>query len=161
MEEQVKQEEVVETVGNESVEDVESVEQTSDDTSHVEVEEKVYTQADIDALQAQIDELQQYKPQELSEQEVKLQEKAQLLWEKEISQTLKDEGLDIFIEFIRADVDDTDALQSQISKLKEIVGALELSNSYQPTNHKPVDGYSLAKKKKDVKGMIGEKLNLK
>jgi molecular chaperone GrpE len=119
------------------------------------VEEKTYTQADIDNLQAQIDELAQYRPKEVSEADIRLEQ----VWQREVAQTLKEEGLEIFSEFIRADVDDNNALQSQITKLKEIVGALELSNSYQPTNHKSPDAYSLAKKNKDVKSMISEKLS--
>ncbi|HDR7414086.1 TPA: xanthine phosphoribosyltransferase [Bacillus toyonensis] len=124
-----------------------------------ELQDKVYTQADIDKLQSQIDELNQYKPEEKSEAEIKLQEKAETLWQKQVDLELKEQGLEVFKDFIKADVDDTDALQKQISKLKEIVGALELSNSYQPTNHKPVDAYSLAKKSKDAKSMISAKLN--
>ncbi|MGF9738585.1 xanthine phosphoribosyltransferase [Priestia megaterium] len=119
------------------------------------VEEKTYTQADIDNLQAQIDELAQYRPKEVSEADIRLEQ----VWQREVAQTLKEEGLEIFSEFIRADVDDNNALQSQITKLKEIVGALELSNSYQPTNHKSPDAYSLAKKNKDVKSMISQKLS--
>ena len=56
-------------------------------------------------------------------------------------------------------MDDTDSLHKQITKLKETVGKLELSNSYQPTNHKPIDAYSIAKKNKDAKSMIGAKLS--
>lgn len=153
MEEQVKQEEVVD------YESVEVVEQNEENSQVEEVEEKTYTQADIDALQSQIDELKQYKPEEKSEAEIKLQEKAQQLWDKQIDLELKANGLEVFKDFIRADVDDADALEKQISKLKEIVGALELSNTYQPTNHKPVDAYSIAKKNKDTKSMISAKLN--
>ena len=72
---------------------------------------------------------------------------------------MKEEGIELFADFINVSVDDTEALQSQIIKLKGIIGQLELSNGYKPTNHKQVDGYSLAKKNKDVKSMIGQKLN--
>ena len=149
-------------VVEDSIEEVktgQSQKEISNDTQAEKVEEKIYTQADIDALQAQIDELLQHKPEKKSEAEVKLQEKAQNLWEKQVAIELKEHGLEVFNDFIRAEVDDTEALQSQISKLKEIVGALELSNSYQPTNNKPVDAYSIAKKNKDTKSMIGAKLN--
>lgn len=106
-----------------------------------------------------MDELSQYKPKELTEDEIKIQEKLESIWQREVNATLKEEGLEIFSEFINAGVDDTDALNKQITQLKEIVGKLKLSNSYQPTNHKSVDGYSLAKKNKDTKSMISEKLN--
>lgn len=149
------QEQVVEDV----VEDTQSTDiEVTEDNKEV-VEEKTYTQADIDALQAKVDELSQYKPKELTEDETKTQQKLESIWVREVNQTLKEEGLEIFTEFIKADVDDTDTLQSQIAKLKEIVGSLELSNGYQPSNHKPVDAYSIAKKNRDSASMIRNKLN--
>ncbi|MEY9866619.1 molecular chaperone GrpE [Peribacillus sp. B2I2] len=137
------------------VEDVHT--EVSEDNQEV-IVEKTYTQADIDALQAQVDELSQYKPKESTEDETKIQQKLESIWDREVNQTLKEEGLEIFAEFIKADVDDTETLKKQITQLKEIVGSLELSNGYQPSNHKTVDGYSIAKKNKDVNGMIREKL---
>jgi len=154
MDENLNNPEVIETNTLEDAEVLDDVKSDSDIP-----EEKTYTQADIDALQAQIDELAQYKPQELSEQEIKLQEKSLQLWQKQVDLELKEQGLEVFKDFIRVDVDDTDALNTQITKLKEIVGTLELSNGYQPTNYKPVDAYSIAKKGKNVKDMISAKLN--
>lgn len=140
----------------EVIEEVQEVEQ--EEVQEEVIEEKTYSQADIDTLQAQIDELTQYKPQELTEQEAKLQEKLEVVWQREIQATLKEEGIEVFADFIKADVDDTDALSKQIAKLKEIVGTLEISNGYQPSNHKPVDGFALAKKNNDSVGMIKNKL---
>ncbi|MED4619395.1 xanthine phosphoribosyltransferase [Priestia megaterium] len=144
---------------NETVEVDQSVESEAIGNVQVEEsEEKTYTQADIDNLQAKIDELIQYKPEEVNDAEIKLQEKAETLWNKQVDLDLKEHGLEVFKDFIRADVDDTDALQKQITKLKEIVGVLELSNSYQPTNYKPVDAYSIAKKNRNSIDMISAKL---
>lgn len=140
---------------DEQVEDVHT--EVSDDDKEV-VEEKTYTQADIDALQAQIDELSKYKPQEKTEEQLQVEAKQSEMWQEIFNLTLEKEGLEAFAEFIRVDVGDKESLQNQITKLKEIVGALELSNSYQPTNHKSPDAYSLAKKNKDVKSMISQKL---
>ena len=154
MDENLNNPEVIETNTPEDAEVLDDVKSDSDIP-----EEKTYTQADIDALQAQIDDLVQYKPQELSEQEIKLAEKAKQLWEKQLDLELKSNGLEVFKDFIRVDVDDMDALNTQITKLKEIFGTLELSNGYQPTNRKPVDAYSIAKKNKNVKDMISAKLN--
>ena len=100
-----------------------------------------------------------FKGEEKTEQEIKLEEKELELWSKEVAFTLKEEGLDVFADFVKADVNDKDSLKEQITKLKEIVGKLELSNTYQPSNHKPVDAYSIAKKNKDVASMIKNKLN--
>lgn len=140
----------------EVVEDVHTEEVLEDDKEVV--GEKFYTQSDIDALQAQVDELSQYKPKELSEDEQKAHAERQELWQERVNLTLEKNGLEVFAEFIRADMGDKQSLEKQITKLKEIVGALEISNGYQPTNHKPADAYSIAKKNKDVAGMIKNKL---
>ncbi|MCJ7986962.1 xanthine phosphoribosyltransferase [Priestia sp. OVL9] len=156
-------EDIVETdesVAAEKVEDVQTEENSNDNSGKEEVEERTYSQADIDALQAQVDELSQYKPKEQTEDEIKIQQKLEQIWQREVKQTLKEEGVEIFADFINADVDDTEALQNQIKKLKEIIGSLELSSGYQPSNHKTVDGYSIAKKNKDATSMIKNKLNL-
>lgn len=129
-------------------------------SSEENAETKVFTQADIDALQSQIDELKQHKPAEKSEAEIRLQEKAESLWQKQVALELKESGLEVFSEFVKAEVDDVETLEKQISKLKEIVGTLELSSSYQPTHHQSADAFSIAKKNKDVKSMISAKINL-
>ncbi|MCU5106997.1 xanthine phosphoribosyltransferase [Bacillus cereus] len=143
----------------EQVQDVEETEIEETQQNEEVVEEKTYSQEEVDSLQAQIDELSQYKPEELTEQEQQAQAERQELWQERVNLTLEKEGLEVFAEFIRADVGDKESLQSQISKLKEIVGALEISNGYQPTNHKPVDGFAIAKKNRDSIGMIKNKLN--
>ncbi|AFU12220.1 hypothetical protein MC28_0798 [Bacillus thuringiensis MC28] len=142
-------------------EQVKDVEETVEETQQNEevVEEKTDSQEEVDVLQEQIDELSQYKPKELTDDEIKIQQKLEAIWQREVSQTLKEEGVEVFADFINVSVDDTEALQSQITKLKEIIGQLELANGYQPTNHKQVDGYSIAKKNKDTKSMIRHKLN--
>lgn len=157
MEDKNLQDQEVEKIENSKSTNVEQVDENKKDSNESQtenVEDKFYTQAEVDELKAQIDELLQYKPKEKDEAEIRLEK----VWQREVHSTLKDEGLEIFAEFIRADVDDTDALNTQITKLKEIVGKLELSNSYQPTNHKSVDAYSIAKKNKDTKSMISQKL---
>jgi len=153
-ENQIQNEEVVDKSTDVVDEDVKDKE--VNDSSQE--EQKIYTQEDIDKLQAQIDELMKYKPKEKSEQEIALEEKAKELWKKEVSFTLKEEGLEMFEDFINVEVDDKETLNKQIKKLKEIVGKLELSNTYQPSDHKPVDPYSIAKKNKDSIGMIKNKL---
>ena len=143
---------------DEQVEDVHTEEVVEEDNQEKVVEEKTYTQKDIDVLQAQIDELSQYKPKEQTDDEIKIQQKLEQIWQREVKQTLKEEGVEIFADFINADVDDIEALQNQIKKLKEIIGSLELSGGYQPSNHKTVDGYSIAKKNRNSIDMISAKL---
>ncbi|HDR7252442.1 xanthine phosphoribosyltransferase [Bacillus cereus group sp. LD113LC] len=143
----------------EQVQDVEKTEIEEIQKTNEVIEDRTYSQEEVDSLHKQIDELSQYKPKELTDDEVKIQQKLESIWQREVAQTLKEEGIELFADFINVSVDDTEALQSQIIKLKGIIGQLELSNGYKPTNHKQVDGYSLAKKNKDVKSMIGQKLN--
>ncbi|MCD4642283.1 xanthine phosphoribosyltransferase [Bacillus mycoides] len=142
-------------------EQVKDVEETVEETQQNEevVEEKTYSQEEVDVLQEQIDELSQYKPKELTDDEIKIQQKLESIWQREVAQTLKEEGVEVFADFINVSVDDTETLSNQITRLKEIIGQLELANGYKPTNHKQVDGYSVAKKNKDTKSMISQKLN--
>ncbi|ABS21606.1 xanthine phosphoribosyltransferase [Bacillus cereus group sp. BfR-BA-01119] len=123
------------------------------------VEEKTYSQEEVDLLYNQIEELSQYKPKELTDDEIKIQQKLESIWKREVAQTLKEEGVEVFADFFNVSVDDTEALNNQIIRLKEIIGQLELANGYKPTNHKQVDGYIIAKKNKDTKSMISQKLN--
>lgn len=118
------------------------------------VEEKTYSQEEVDLLYNQIEELSQYKPKELTDDEIKIQQKLESIWKREVAQTLKEEGVEVFADFFNVSVDDTEALNNQIIRLKEIIGQLELANGYKPTNHKQVDGYIIAKKNKDTKSMI-------
>ncbi|OOR22339.1 hypothetical protein [Bacillus cereus] len=142
-------------------EQVKDVEETVEETQQNEevVEEKTYSQEEVDVLQEQIDELSQYKPKELTDDEIKIQQKLESIWQREVAQTLKEEGVEVFADFINVSVDDMETLSNQITRLKEIIGQLELANGYKPTNHKQVDGYSVAKKNKDTKSMISQKLN--
>lgn len=159
--EEIKQEQVEDVVEDTQPTDeqVEDVHKEDSENNKEVVEEKLYTQADIDALQVQIDELSKYKPQEKTEAEIQAEAKQSEMWQEIFNLTFEKEGLEAFAELIRVDVGDKESLQSQITKLKEIVGAMEISNGYQPSNHKPVDGFSIAKKNKDSIGMIKNKLN--
>ncbi|WP_137842578.1 xanthine phosphoribosyltransferase [Bacillus sp. 2SH] len=143
----------------EQVQDVEETKIEEIQQTDEVIENKTYSQEEVDVLQEQIDELSQYKPKELTDDEIKIQQKLEAIWQREVSQTLKEEGVEVFADFINVSVDDTEALNNQVTKLKEIIGQLELANGYKPTNHKQVDGYSIAKKNKDTKSMISQKLN--
>ncbi|AJG59078.1 xanthine phosphoribosyltransferase [Bacillus cereus] len=143
----------------EQVQDVEETEIEDTQQTDEIVEEKTYSQEEVNELQEQIDELSQYKPKELTDDEIKIQQKLEAIWQREVTHILKEEGVEVFADFINVSVDDTEALNNQITKLKEIIGQLELANGYKPTNHKQVDSYSIAKKNKDTKSMISQKLN--
>lgn len=134
-------------------------------------EQSTFTQEQVDALrtewiekelsplQEQVNELMQYKPQEKTEQEFALEQRELALWEREVSIVLKDEKLEEFAEFLNVNVNDLEALNAKVAKLKAILGERELKDSFKPDAHKSSDKYSIAEKQKDAVGMIGTKLS--
>lgn len=132
------------------------------DTDKVDDEEVVDVEAlkqENQDLKDKIAELESGNPdEEKSEKEIALEEREQRLWDKEVSMTLKENGLEDFKDFISVEVGDEDQLNVVVSKLKEIISQIEMKNSYVPTETPSVDEYSIAKKNKDVKSMIGSKL---
>jgi hypothetical protein len=123
--------------------------------------EKMYTQEEVDALlqplQAQIKELEQYKPIEKSNAEKAIEAKQAELWQKEVNLTLKEAGLSDFAEFFNAT--DAESLKKQIDKFNEILKARKIDFSYRPTDHKATDKYSMYEKEKNTVGMLSEKLS--
>lgn len=157
VDEEIKETETVE-------EEVAPIEDKNEENAESEIVEE--EEVDVDALikenedlKAQLAEIEtQQVEEEKSEKEIELEQREQKLWHKEVSIVLKENGLDAFIDFIKVDVGDDKALLEQVSKLKGIVGDIEMKNSYKPTDNKAVDEYSIARKNKDVKSMIGSKI---
>lgn len=145
-------------------EEVAPIEDKNEENAESEIVEE--EEVDVDALikenedlKAQLAEIKsQQVEEEKSEKEIELEQREQKLWHKEVSIVLKENGLDAFIDFIKVDVGEDKALLEQVSKLKGIVGDIEMKNSYKPTDNKAVDEYSIARKNKDVKSMIGSKI---
>ena len=145
-------------------EEVAPIEDENEENAETEIVDE--EEVDVDALikenedlKAQLAEIQtQEVEEEKSEKEIELEQREQKLWNKEVSIVLKENGLDDFIDFIKVDVGEDKALLEQVSKLKGIVGDIEMKNSYKPTDNKAVDEYSIARKNKDVKSMIGSKI---
>lgn len=109
-----------------------------------------------DVLSPLQQELLQYKPAEKSDAEKALEQKQADLWQKEVTLTLKSEGLDAFIEYFQ--VNDTDELSAKVKKFKQIIRDMKIDNSYKPTDHKSTDKYSQHEKSGNVVGMIESKL---
>ncbi|MGE6259217.1 hypothetical protein ACQKCU_15145 [Heyndrickxia sporothermodurans] len=102
------------------------------------------------------DDLLQFKPKDLSDEEKAIQEKEQELFDKEISLTLKENGLEQFASIVK--VTNTDELKEVIKSLTGIVNQLKIDNGYIPNDHKKQDAYTVAESKKDVGGMLSAKL---
>ncbi|MDH4618079.1 MULTISPECIES: hypothetical protein [Brevibacillus] len=101
-------------------------------------------------------ELTKYKPAEKSDAEKALEAKQADLWQKEVTLTLKSEGLDAFAEFFNAN--DSDELTAKVNKFKSIINDMNIDNSYKPSDHKSTDKYSQHEKSNNVVGMIETKL---
>lgn len=103
------------------------------------------------------DELMQYKPQELTDEQKQIQQlQADLLQQKVIS-SLKDANLEDFIDFLN--VENEEELQAKVNKLSKVLDDRKLNNSYVPSDHKQTDAYSQAEQSNNVQGMISAKLS--
>lgn len=111
----------------------------------------------LNPLQSQVEELSQYKPKELSDDEKAIQQKQQELFQKEISLELKSAGLEDFAEFFN--VDKVDDLKVKIDKFNKILNAKKIDNSFKPNDHQSTDKYSAYMKEKNTTGMISQKLS--
>jgi molecular chaperone GrpE len=114
------------------------------------------TKWESDVLNPLQQELLQYMPVEKSDAEKALELKQAELWQKEVSLTLKSEGLVAFSDFFNAN--DSDELSAKVTKFKQIINDMKIDNSYKPSEHKSTDKYSQHEKSGNVVGMIETKL---
>ncbi|KZB89770.1 hypothetical protein A2U94_19795 [Bacillus sp. VT 712] len=119
-------------------------------------EENVETvaKAEYDALVAERDELLQYKPKELTDEEVKAQQDREAFEKEKLEFAIEKAGLSDFAEFISSQ-DEIEAFQGLVKKIEDNV---KKALAYKPENHKQTDEYSQFAQKGDTKGMIGTKL---
>ena len=68
----------------EQVQDVEKTEIEEIQKTNEVIEDRTYSQEEVDSLHKQIDELSQYKPKELTDDEVKIQQKLESIWQREV-----------------------------------------------------------------------------
>ncbi|WP_409174839.1 hypothetical protein [Brevibacillus fortis] len=116
-----------------------------------------WTNTELEPLQQQIKELEQFKPVQKTDAEIALEQKSKELFEKEKTLTLKEAGLQEFAEFF--EVGNIDDLQSKIEQFNKILASKSLDNTYKPESHKTSDKYSIAEKKGDTVSMIGSKMS--
>jgi molecular chaperone GrpE len=110
----------------------------------------------LNPIQSERDELLQYKPKELSDEEKALQTKQQELFSKEVSLTLKENGLEQFASILK--VSNEEELKEVVESLKSVVNEIKVNSGYVPNDHRQNDKYSQFEKNKDTKNMIGSKL---
>ncbi|PAQ14979.1 hypothetical protein CD798_08000 [Bacillaceae bacterium SAOS 7] len=138
------------------MEEVTEVNEQVDSQVHDESKQETVSKEDHDQLLAELEELKGKLPKEKSEAELNIETKEKELFQKEVSLTLKENGLDQFATIVK--VNDSDELNTTIEALTQIVNDIKVSTGYVPTEHGKDDAYTVALKKKDVGGMLTNKL---
>ncbi|KQL55471.1 hypothetical protein AN964_11510 [Heyndrickxia shackletonii] len=116
-----------------------------------------WVEKELNPIITERDELLQFKPKDLSDEEKALQTKQQELFDKEIQFELKSAGLEQFAGVVK--VTNTDELTTVIESLTGIVNDIKVSLGYIPDNHKQQNEYDTFAQKNDTKGMIATKLS--
>ncbi|UOE57292.1 hypothetical protein [Cytobacillus oceanisediminis] len=116
-----------------------------------------WVEKEFNPVVAERDELLQFKPKELSEEEKAFQTKQQELFQKEVSLELKSAGLEKFAEFFN--VQKIEDLQPQIEKFQGLLNEIKVEMGYVPADHKKQNEYDVFATKGDTKGMIATKLS--
>ncbi|KQL53098.1 hypothetical protein AN964_05955 [Heyndrickxia shackletonii] len=111
-----------------------------------------WVEKELNPIVAERDNLLQFKPKDLSDEEKAIQTKQQELIDKEIQLELKSAGLEQFAGVVK--VTNTDELKTVIESLNTIVNDIKVSLGYIPDNHKQVTAYDQAKQNGNTKGMI-------
>ncbi|HJF32209.1 MAG TPA: hypothetical protein K8V56_10625 [Sporosarcina psychrophila] len=88
---------------------------------------------------------------------IDLEERASVLFQKEVAYTLKESGLEAFADVIN--VTDTEQLKGVTAKLTAIVNGIKTSVSFVPKENGKQDAVTIAEQNKDVKGMLGAKFS--
>lgn len=104
-------------------------------------------------LQAQVKELEQFKPKQKSDAEKALEAKEIELWQKEKNLILKENNLHEFADFFNGN--NAEQLNKQVEQLNKILESKKLNNNYVPDGHKgKADSYTQAKKNNDTLAMV-------
>lgn len=115
-----------------------------------------WIEKELNPIVAERDELLQFKPKDLTDDEKALAAKQQELFTKEVELELKSAGLEHFASIVK--VSNTDELKEVVKSLTQIVNDIKVSTGYVPSDHKQQNQYDVFASKKDTKGMIGTKL---
>jgi recombination DNA repair RAD52 pathway protein len=119
---------------------------------HQDQQEEMIAKAEYDKVLAELEEVKSKLPKELTDEEKALQAKQQELWQKEVSLSLKEAGLEKFADIVK--VNDEKELKDVIKKLTSIVNDLKIEMGYVPNEHKQMTAYEQAKKQGNTVAMI-------
>lgn len=115
-----------------------------------------WVEKELNPIIAERDDLLQFKPKDLSDEEKQFKAKQKELFDKEVSLTLKEHGLQQFASIVK--VENEDELKETVKALNGIVNQLKIDLGYVPNEHRQQNEYDLFAQKKDTKGMISTKL---
>lgn len=122
-----------------------------------EIQDVTVSKEEYDKVIAELEDVKSKLPKDLSDEEKALQTKQQELFDKEVTLTLKENGLEQFASIVK--VGDSDELKTVIESLTSIVNQIKIDNGYIPNDHKQQNEYDVFASKKDTQGMIATKLS--
>ncbi len=132
--------------------DIMSDEKVTQETQQNQQQEQYVEMKKYLELVAENEKLRTMLPKEPTEEERALQAKQQELWQKEVSLSLKEAGLEKFVDVVK--VNDEKELKDVIKKLTSIVNDLKIEMGYVPNDHKQMTAYEQAKKQGNTVAMI-------
>lgn len=118
-------------------------------------EPEMVLKSDLEALQTKYEDLVNTIPKEPTEQELDLLEREQMLFDKEVLFTLREQGFEAYAPILK--VTNKEQLETALNLLQEIHNQYQVKNSYIPLTKTDKTEYEKAVQKKDVNGMITTK----
>ncbi|WP_449622882.1 hypothetical protein [Robertmurraya sp. Marseille-Q9965] len=115
-----------------------------------------WIEKEYNPIKVELEDVKGKLPKDLTEEEKALQTKQQELWQKEVSLSLKENGLEAFASIIK--VTGEDDLKEVVKSLTQIVNDIKVSAGYVPNDHSKDNEYDVFAKNGDTKGMIASKL---
>lgn len=128
-------------------------------TKAVEDARKEWLEKEYNPIIAERDELLQFKPKTLPDDEKALQQKQAELLQKEMELLMKEANVSDFTDLIAAK--DAEELKSKIGKLNDVLKARTIDSSFKPDDHKQQSAFDVARAKGDTQGMIKTLFGLK
>lgn len=112
---------------------------------------------ELDPVVAERDNLLQYKPKDLSEEEKALKQQQQDLFNEKVEFQLEKNGLTQFKDVIK--VENDEELENVVKGLSQIVNDIKVSTGYIPKDNAKDNEYDKFVKEGNTQGMIATKLS--
>lgn len=112
---------------------------------------------ELDPIVAERDDLLQYKPKDLTDEEKAFKQQQEDLFKEKVAFQLEKNGLEQFAPIVK--VENEDELKEVVKTLGQISNDIKLSTGYIPKDNAKDDEYSKFQKDGNTQGMIAMKLN--